>query len=707
MRSSLRDLALATVFGVLLIGGVSTLRAENLSVRLEANQYRITDVGEGNQLIRMEGFGNLLIPGKPMLPAKSFMIALPPAAEVLSVQIEGLSPIEFEGQYNIKPAPPVLPSDGREEMVRECRQRWQDNYDVTYSSDQGYPENAGRYLGTGGLRKYTFIRVGYFPFSYRPESGRLIFTSSLEVSVEYRLGSATDERLEELLSDTKGEQRASRLLVNYSQAREWYLPRTPGQAPKQTYDYVIITTDALASAVSPLVVWKQSIGYSVNVVTITWIEANYTGSDRQERIRNFLVDKYAEWGIEYLLLAGDIDVLPMRQCFPDPSNHDPSSSYCPTTDHYYAALTGSWDSDGDGYPAEFGQDTVDFVPEISVGRIPFNDSATVADICGKLVSFEGDTSPWKDNALLIGAMSNYANENFSGFPRTDGAELMEEMIPDMLSGWTHTTMYEKTGLDVCPYACDYPVTHTNVVSNWSANDYGVVNWWAHGGTDAAWRKWWGYDDGDGVPEGHEIYWDVFFENYDVTSLDDDHPSIIFSCACNNAWPEYDNLAKRLLEHGSAGMVASTRISWYNEGWTDEGSGGNASLDYYFFHYMIVEGEKVGDALYSCKTYYLNHLFWSFADPEWTPQQNLLDFNLYGDPALVREGISEFVRGDANGDGEINVADIVYLVNFLYRGGDPPDPVDAGDANCDTIVDVGDVVYLVNYLYKGGDPPGCP
>jgi hypothetical protein len=123
--------------------------------------------------------------------------------------------------------------------------------------------------------------------------------------------------------------------------------------------------------------------------------------------------------------------------------------------------------------------------------------------------------------------------------------------------------------------------------------------------------------------------------------------------------------------------------------------------------MIVEGEKVGDALYSSKTYYLNHLFWSFADPEWTPQQNLLDFNLYGDPALERKRTPEFVRGDANGDGEINVADIVYLVNFLYRGGDPPDPVDAGDANCDTIVDVGDVVYLVNYLYKGGDPPACP
>jgi hypothetical protein len=63
-------------------------------------------------------------------------------------------------------------------------------------------------------------------------------------------------------------------------------------------------------------------------------------------------------------------------------------------------------------------------------------------------------------------------------------------------------------------------------------------------------------------------------------------------------------------------------------------------------------------------------------------------------------------GDANADGVVNVADVVFVVNFLYRGGDPPIPMEAGDANCDEIVNVADVVYLVNYLYRGGDPPCC-
>ena len=62
------------------------------------------------------------------------------------------------------------------------------------------------------------------------------------------------------------------------------------------------------------------------------------------------------------------------------------------------------------------------------------------------------------------------------------------------------------------------------------------------------------------------------------------------------------------------------------------------------------------------------------------------------------------RGDANSDGKITVSDVVYLVNYLFKGGPPPAVFLAGDANCDTKVTISDVVYLVNYLFKGGPPP---
>lgn len=67
-----------------------------------------------------------------------------------------------------------------------------------------------------------------------------------------------------------------------------------------------------------------------------------------------------------------------------------------------------------------------------------------------------------------------------------------------------------------------------------------------------------------------------------------------------------------------------------------------------------------------------------------------------------------IAGDANTDGSVTVADVVYLVNYLFKHGPPPDPLWKGDANgiepCK--VDIADIVYLISYLYKGGNPPVC-
>ncbi len=681
----------------------SNIRAESLTQTLKASRYQIIDTQKGQQKIKMEDFGNLLIPGEPMLPAKTFMIAIPPGVQVSSVGINGAESVSLPGTYRIEPAPAVLPSDDRVEIIRDSRLRWQQNYEAIYSSDAAYPGFVGRLQGKGGLREYNFVRVAYSPFSYRPQSGKLFFTPSITVSIDYDISVPLGQK--SYLPDTKSDLRASQSLVNYNQARDWYAARRISEPPKQSYDYLIITTDALLNAVNSLVSWKDSIGYSVNVVTTSWIQSNYTGVDLQQKIRNFLIDKYLEWGTEYLLLVGDNGTIPMQRCYPNPSDHSSGSDYSPPTDYYYAELTSNWDSDGDGYYGEYGQDSIDFVPELSVGRIPFSDSASVSSICQKLINFEKDSSSWKNNALLLGAMSNYANEDETGLPRTDGAVLMEEMISDMLTGWSYTTMYEKEGLDASTYTCDYPLNWTNVIGNWSANDYAVVNWWAHGSYDAAWRKWWGGDyNSNGIPDGSEMYWDTFVQNSDAASLDDGHPAIIFSCSCNNAWPEATSLARTLLKNGSAGIVGATRISWYNENWEDESSGGNASLDYYFFYYLIHQGEKVGDALFSARIYYFNYLFWSLNDPDWTPQANMLDFCLYGDPSLVREGISNFLCGDCNGDGNIDVGDVIYLINYLYKMGPAPNPMESGDTNQDGEVNVGDVVYLINYLFKNGPPP---
>lgn len=78
----------------------------------------------------------------------------------------------------------------------------------------------------------------------------------------------------------------------------------------------------------------------------------------------------------------------------------------------------------------------------------------------------------------------------------------------------------------------------------------------------------------------------------------------------------------------------------------------------------------------------------------------------GDYATIKYVQSAFSRGDCNHDGVIDLADCIYLLNFLFKAGIAPNPMWVGDCNCDEIVDLGDVVYLLNYLFKGGPAPSC-
>ena len=76
-------------------------------------------------------------------------------------------------------------------------------------------------------------------------------------------------------------------------------------------------------------------------------------------------------------------------------------------------------------------------------------------------------------------------------------------------------------------------------------------------------------------------------------------------------------------------------------------------------------------------------------------------------ALSDLGISKFMCGDCNANSEVDLGDVVYLINYLYKNGVPPMPMQAGDVNLDTVVELGDIVYLINYLYKNGNPPCQP
>jgi photosystem II stability/assembly factor-like uncharacterized protein len=63
-----------------------------------------------------------------------------------------------------------------------------------------------------------------------------------------------------------------------------------------------------------------------------------------------------------------------------------------------------------------------------------------------------------------------------------------------------------------------------------------------------------------------------------------------------------------------------------------------------------------------------------------------------------------ICGDANFDATVNVSDAVWIINYVFIGGDPPIPYEAGDVNCDGTVNVSDAVWIINYVFVGGNDP---
>lgn len=61
-----------------------------------------------------------------------------------------------------------------------------------------------------------------------------------------------------------------------------------------------------------------------------------------------------------------------------------------------------------------------------------------------------------------------------------------------------------------------------------------------------------------------------------------------------------------------------------------------------------------------------------------------------------------VRVDPNGDGNITVSDIFYLVSYMFANGPPP--AGFSDVNRDGIVSPADIFYLVSHFFAGGPPP---
>ena len=63
----------------------------------------------------------------------------------------------------------------------------------------------------------------------------------------------------------------------------------------------------------------------------------------------------------------------------------------------------------------------------------------------------------------------------------------------------------------------------------------------------------------------------------------------------------------------------------------------------------------------------------------------------------------FLRGDANYDFVVNIADPVTTLNYLFSGAGTPACLDAVDANDDGELNISDALASLSTLFAGGAP----
>ncbi|MFH1891574.1 MAG: SBBP repeat-containing protein [Candidatus Zixiibacteriota bacterium] len=69
--------------------------------------------------------------------------------------------------------------------------------------------------------------------------------------------------------------------------------------------------------------------------------------------------------------------------------------------------------------------------------------------------------------------------------------------------------------------------------------------------------------------------------------------------------------------------------------------------------------------------------------------------------------SQYMCGDANASENVDIDDIIYIVNYVFLGGVPPNPLRLADCNCSGEIDIDDIISLVGYIFLGGPVPCDP
>jgi hypothetical protein len=742
-----------------------------VSVTIPIGTYEITDTEDGHEIIvedfgRLLIPGKPNLPAKIFaiaLPpgAKVTDVIFDSGEGVVLPESYDISPAQL---------PRVIGHENPISYEQE-RQTYEQNFNLVYTSDAPYPGSVGEVVRTAGYRKYNLVDVRITPFTYKPVSKQVTQYPKVTVHVHYTISedfSLEDITVDNL---PRTERIAQEIIINYEQAKQWYpsvvgtqdsydfviitldsltgyvTPLVNWEAGKGRSVNVVTTT------------WIASNydGYDLAEKIRNFLREKYPSSewgiedvllvghyDNVPMRRCWQDVGYGKPETDYYYAELS---LPDSQSWDADGDHRWGEEYGDPIDFYAEVNVGRipWSSTS----------TVQHICEKSVAYEQNNDPAFKKNMLLLGAFFWDDT----DNAVLMETkidqiwmqdwtFTRMYEQGYSSYPsdynlRWNNVQSVWSSGTFAFVNWaghgspysTHIWYYNRQAfvdIDTCPYLNDdYPaIIFADACSN-SDTDYtnigqkmlqqGAIGFL--GATKVAFGMPGWNDPNDGSSQSFDYYFTTRVTTGTYTQ-GEAHQWALRHMYTNGLWY----------------MVKYEMFEW-GAFWGNPNLGMGAVESNYPPQTPVTPSgvpEGVAEVIYEFTT--------STIDPEGDSIYYMFDWGdgrdsgwlgpfASGEPCVAtnswydsgnyqvcvkakdihdRESgwsdalsLTVYACGDVNKDTLLNVADVVFLINYLFRSGPAPIlEICTGDCNADGTVDTADVIHLVNHLFKGGLAPGA-
>ncbi|MBD3348068.1 MAG: T9SS type A sorting domain-containing protein [Candidatus Eisenbacteria bacterium] len=567
----------------------------------------LTETGEYVR-VEMEGAMTYGAPGMPALPMAGASLLLPPGEEIDSVRVIPGERVVLPGTHVVEPGQRQYPLSFEGPFER---------FEADYDGLDVYPSERHAEPNFGFFRGHGIASAALHPVEYDPATGEIAYYRSLDLEITTRTTSEAMRTVrEKVRTDARTRARLSRIVDNSTRQSpyasvERVRPISRSLDPSLEYKYVIVTTDSWDDYLGTFVDFQTQRGYKAGIFLKSWITSNYTGDDEQMQIRNFIIDAYNTWDIDYVLLVGDTgdaNGIPHRGMWNDAYGE---SEYNIPCDLYYSGLDGTWNDDGDSMWGEYSPEEADLYPELAIGRACIDDVAGVQNFVNKtLLYVDSPIVSESDEALMAG-------ELLWSSPLTYGGTYKDE-VKDGSSANGYTTVGFPGSMNVGTLYDRDATWSASTLINAMESGLNIVNHLGHCNVQYAMKMY----------------------NSDIPSFDNDGTNhslnFVYSQGCycgsfdnRDSYGSYpgDCFAEEFTadDDGAVAVVMNSRYGWGDPGGTN---GASQFFDREFFDAMFAEGiYPIGEANDDSKM-----------DAVWALSQDAVrwcyyQLTVFGDPAM--------------------------------------------------------------------------